>query len=138
MEVHSILDSQEAQKNFLTGLIFLAKADGVIDQQEVEYFYNASIALGLNAEEIEYFWEMEKCPALEFITIQQKKLFIKSGIELCYFDGRYDPAEQKLIYQFAQEIGVPEKIVRVFEDWAARCLQLKQEGESLIFGDKYE
>jgi len=135
MEINSILDTKEARKNFLIGMVFIAKADGVVDDSELEFFHNAAVAMGIDADIIDLYWKIDLCPQLCFSGVIQKRFFIREAVQLCCINGEYTDEEKKLVRSFATQLGISDSVVETFEDWVCRGMIWKREGDELLRGD---
>ncbi len=132
MEVSSVFNSVEDSRSFLAGLIFLAKADGVLDENEVNLFQSIALAVGIDTNFIEFCLESPQCPSLTFSNQVQKRVFIREAILLCYADKQYHEAEKTLLRAFASEIGVSEDIVLDLEAWAEEGVAWQDKGMQIL------
>jgi tellurite resistance protein len=135
MEIQEILKSMESRCSFLTGLVFISKADGVIEDEEKVFFQRTAETLGLNEDSINFInscWGEKQRPQLTFNDSTEKRFFLRQAIELCSVDGHYDNAERKLVHEFASELGIPDQIVAALEDWVAEGMKWQAEGDKLI------
>jgi uncharacterized tellurite resistance protein B-like protein len=135
MEITNILNTPDSRKSFLAGLIFLAKADNVVDEREVAFFRSVASVLGLNeqdAQEIDALWTTNSCPPLKFDNMLQKKFFFRDAIQLCHIDGYYSKEEQALIRKFAHDVDIPSNLIDNLEDWAKRGMAWRLEADTFI------
>lgn len=132
MEINAILNTEESRKSFLTGLLFIAKADGSVDDSECQFFHDAAIAMGIDTDSINSCWAMEVCPKLNFSSLVQKKFFLREAIQLSFVNDHYADEEKELVKHFAAELGVSDSIVRGLEEWAQRGMVWKREGDDLL------
>jgi len=135
MNVNDILNDTDSKKSFLTGLVFIAKSDGRIDEREKVFFQNAGIALGLDdlsMEALNACWEMDQCPPLEFSNMVQKKFFIREAIQLCCIDEHYAEPEKAFVYNIANKLGVSTTAVKDLENWVYEGIAWKKQGDEFI------
>lgn len=135
MEINGILGDIASRRSFLMGLLFIAKADGMVDQEEMKFFQNAAVAMDLDGASIEKIndcWNVGECPPLEFSNMVQKKFFIREAIELSCINERYADEEKTLVYRFAAELGVPAPAVAALEKWVEEGMIWKKRGDELI------
>ena len=67
MEINGVLNDIDSRRSFLMGLIFIAKADGIIEPEEMAFFQNAAVAMELDEvslKKVNDCWSIEKCPTL--------------------------------------------------------------------------
>jgi tellurite resistance protein len=135
LEIQEVLKSMESRCSFLTGLVFISKANGVIEDEEEFFFQRAAEALELNEDSINFInscWGEKQSPKLAFNDNTEKRFFLREAIELCSVDGHYDNAERELVHEFASELGIPGQIVTMLEDWVAEGVKWQAEGDKLI------
>ena len=135
MEINNILSDLASRRSFLMGLIFLAKADGIVEPEEMAFFKNAAVAMELDErsiEEINAVARAEMCPPLEFANDVQKKFFIREAIELSCIDNNYADKERALVYKFAGELGISASSVEALEKWVEEGIIWKTRGDELI------
>lgn len=135
-EINSIIDSLAAKMNFMKGLVLLAKADGVVDQREKEFFMTVAVALGLDEESRKIILEMmdtsDISPDITFVNKQQTLFFIREALQLCYMDGIYDIKEKELIEVFRKNNNVSSESVKKIEQWVQKGITWKEEGADLL------
>jgi len=135
MNYEDILKTGDAKKNFIKGLIRLAKVDGIIDQEESQYFMSAAYALGLNSEQVA---EVNNCIMssniinVEFDSTEEKILFFREGIQLCAIDESYDENERAEIRVMAAQMNISEDTIRSIETWVDEGMAWKKQGDELI------
>lgn len=136
MKINSILNDIASRRSFLMGLIFLAKADGIVEPEEMAFFQNAAVAMELDERSIEKInavAQAEMCPPLEFTNDVQKKFFIREAIELSCIDNNYADKERALVYKFADELGISASSVESLEKWVEEGISWKKRGDELIY-----
>lgn len=135
MDIMEILQTREARINFLKGLIRLAKADGVVDENEFAFYQQAAISLQLGEEEIltlDKIKSEEQKIALNFETDREKMFFLIQAVQLCWMDNNYSEAEQKELRTICQEIAISEEALRAVEAWAQEGVEWNKRGETLL------
>ena len=96
MDINKILKTEESRKNFLIGLVFLSRVDGV-DESEKIFFENAAAALELSDEaqnEVNLSWTKEDMPELKFEDKKASLFFIMQAIQLSNVDNSYTEKEK--------------------------------------------
>lgn len=135
MDYADILKSKDAKANFIKGLVRMAKADGVIDQLENQYFMSAAYSLGLDQHQIS---EVEHCINsndvinVEFASPIEKVLFFRESIQLCAVDNMYDEKERAEVRAIAATMDIPEAVIRTIEDWVTEGMTWKKRGDELL------
>lgn len=135
MDIKEILQTKGARVNFLKGLIRLANADGVVDENEFAFYRQAAIALELGEEEI---LALEKAKSegreitLEFKTDREKMFFLIQAVQLCWVDNNYSEAERKELRNICWEIAISEESLKAVEVWAQEGVEWNKRGEMLL------
>ena len=111
MDYADILKSKDAKANFIKGLVRMAKADGVIDQLENQYFMSAAYSLGLDQHQIS---EVEHCTNPIVV------------------DNIYDEKERAEVRAIAATMDIPEAVIRTIEDWVTEGMTWKKRGDELL------
>lgn len=135
MDIMEILQTREARINFLKGLIRLAKADGVVDENEFVFYQQAAISLELGEEEISALDKVkseEHKIAFNFETDREKMFFLIQAVQLCWVDNNYSEAEQKELRTICQEIAISEEALMAVEKWAREGIEWNKRGETLL------
>lgn len=135
MEINGVLNDIDSRRSFLMGLVFIAKADGIIEPEEMAFFQNAAVAMELDEvslKKVNDCWSIEKCPTLEFSNVIQKKFFIREAIELSCIDEHYTDEERDLVYKFAAELRISPSSVEALEKWVEEGMAWKKCGDELI------
>lgn len=139
MNIFEVLNTEESRYNFLLGILYLAKADGEISQDERSYFSNAVSGFELGEgyrKNIETLFDAVDYPIeIAFENSKQSRLLIQEGVQLCHMDGKYDLDEQALIYQMAEQLDIDEKIVESIEDWVKEGMAWRDRGNQMITGE---
>lgn len=135
MDIKEILQTKGARVNFLKGLIRLANADGVVDENEFAFYRQAAIALELGEEEI---LALEKAKSegreitLEFKTDREKMFFLIQAVQLCWVDNNYSEAERKELRNICWEIAISEESLKAVEVWAQEGVEWNKRGGMLL------
>lgn len=136
MEIKQILTTKDAKKNFLKGLIRLAKADGIKDDNEIVFYRQAVQAMDLDIQdcnEIEKLWESDTLEInLSFATDREKMFFFIQAIQLCWIDGSYAEAEKREIYKIASELQISTTAIQKVEDWVSEGMNWNMRGDTLL------
>ena len=136
LRLDDVLDSRDAKLNFLKGCAMLATADGVVDEKEQAFFFNAAIGMNLPEEDLAVIggWlNCEESPAdIHFETKRQTLFFFKEALQLCYIDGDYADSEKATIAKLAELLGVSHKTIEIIERWVIDGIEWMKRGESLL------
>lgn len=135
MDIREILQTKEARVSFLKGLIRLAKADGVVDENEFAFYQRAAVSLELGEDEIltlDRIKSEEHKIALDFETDREKMFFLIQAVQLCWVDNNYSKAEQEELKAICQEIAISEEALRAVEAWAREGIEWNKRGETLL------
>lgn len=135
MDIKENLQSKEARTSFLKGLLRLANADGIVDENEFVFYRQAAVALELDEEEI---LALEKAKSdehritLDFETDREKMFFLIQAVQLCWVDNNYSEAERKELRNICQEIAISEEALKKVEAWAQEGVEWNKRGEALL------
>lgn len=128
------LTQREDKINYLKGLIRMSKADGVVVEEEKNYFLSAAVGLNMTKEDlgiIEESWENDVI-ALEFSSKAESVFFIQSAIQISMVDDNYDENERNEVRKIAIELDVKENVVEQIEAWVNEGIEWRKKGELLI------
>lgn len=134
MDINEILKTEESRKNFLIGLIFLSRVDGV-DESEKVFFANAAAGLNLSEEaqnEVNLSWTKEEMPEVKFEDKKASLFFIMQAIQLSNVDNSYTERERAYIYNTATKLGLSNESVEKIELWVEEGLRWQAEGVKLL------
>lgn len=136
MDMNQILTTNDAKVNFLKGLIRLAKADGIMDDNEVIFYQQAVNAMGLDVQDcdkINALWEKNSCEIdISFQTNREKMFFFVQAIQLCWIDGSYTQKEKEEIYKIASELQISVTAIEKVEIWVNEGMEWNKRGDSLL------
>lgn len=135
MDINNILKTESAKKNFLKGLIRVAKSDGENDERELIFYQQAALSMGLSADtvsELEMVWKEDEKIELFFEKSEEKMFFFVQAIQLCWIDTDYSKEERIEIAQIAEELNISENAIKQVEEWVSEGIQWNQRGDSLL------
>lgn len=135
MDFREVIKTEESRKNFVKGLIHLSKVDGVISEEESQYYIGACYNLGLKEEdiaEIQGYIYSNDAINIEFKTMKEKILFFREAIQLCSVDGIYDTREKLEIRKMAEQLQVSTQIIEEIESWVDEGMVWKDRGDLLL------
>jgi DnaJ-domain-containing protein 1 len=142
MDINSIYSNVDERIIFLKGIIRLAKADGIIADEERIFFRNVALGLKIPQSDIEKLEvSMDQnlnSPQLRskfIIKFDNKKkclFFLEEAIQLCFTDGVYQNEEKEEILKIATEMGVSLKSVKAIENWVKDGIQWQKQGVELL------
>lgn len=126
--MHSIFSKNEAVA-FTQLLVFIAKADGKITTEEVDFLNDYSCKAGLDWKDLGEKPLEEILP--EFTTFSSKIDVIQELVKLAMIDGNYSEEERAGVKKIALLLSLPETKVIAVEDWVQRGLEWIAEGLAL-------
>ena len=136
---NELYQTQEDKIMFMHGLIRLAKADGIIDETELDYFKQASYNMGIEPDAVEQLYVELTTDNVELdykeMSFDSKKkslFFLREAIQLCYIDSEYSEEEQLEIRNIANELDISFDAVDKIETWVIRGFEWQKEGELLL------
>ena len=135
MNYDEILLNDSSKKSFILGLIRLAKADGVISDEERQYFVGSAGYLSLSENDISIINNAiisDDDIVFDFESPLEKVFFFREGIQLCAVDTKYDDAERAEIRKMAAELSVPLKIIESIEAWVEEGMSWRSRGDDLL------
>lgn len=120
---------------YMNGMVRLTKAEGAVVDEERVFILNAAHGLGLATEQIADLDSRFTSPDKERVMFTNRgsaAFFIQEAIQLCMVDGQYDDNEKQEIRDIAEENGLNESDVTVFEEWIQEGLAWRSRGEALV------
>ena len=135
MHFTEILKTEQSRCNFIKGLVRIAKSDGVISDEESQYFMTAAASIGLGKEQME---EVSKCIgtddiiSVSFDSNAEKLLFFRECIQLCAVDDIYTENERAEVRVLAASMRVPESVIAQIESWVEEGMTWKERGNDLL------
>lgn len=136
INLNELLGSEESKLSFMRGLIYLAKADGEIDESEKVFFTQAAATLNMNensmAQVNERIESADNELVLNFDDKKQSLFLIREAIQLCYVDGKYDDNEKSAIAEMSRQLNVSTSKVNEIENWVIEGINWSRRGESII------
>lgn len=135
MDINGILKTESAKKNFLKGLIRVAKSDGENDERELAFYQQAALNMGLSdgaVSELEMVWKEDEKIELYFEKSEEKMFFFVQAIQLCWIDNDYSKEEKIEITQIAEELGISENAIKQVEEWVSEGIQWNRRGDALL------
>lgn len=136
---NELYQTQEDKIMFMHGLIRLAKADGIIDETELDYFKQASYNMGIEPDAVEQLYVELTTDNVELdykeMSFDSKKkslFFLREAIQLCYIDSEYSEEEQLEIRNIANELAIGFDTIEKIEAWVLRGFEWQKEGELLL------
>ena len=136
---NELYQTQEDKIMFMHGLIRLAKADGIIDETELDYFKQASYNMGIEPDAVEQLYVELTTDNVELdykeMSFDSKKkslFFLREAIQLCYIDSEYSEEEQLEIRNIANELDISFDAIDKIEAWVLRGFEWQKEGELLL------
>lgn len=135
MEIKNILTTNEAKYMFIAGLIRLAKADGVIDDNEFTFFQQAAYGIGLDEAAIKPLTALKDTDlkiSIRFNSSQEKMFFLMQAIQLCLIDNTYSDTEKAELNNICAEMGVSQEALNAVEQWAFEGIAWSKRGDALL------
>ena len=121
--------SYPEKKMFLDLSVHIAKANGVLAAEEKALISQYCNEMQLPAIELYETEPMETVTDyFSLADIKVKKIVLLEILGLAYVDGAYDEAEEKLVKQFSQDIGIGsedyEKLQAAILEYYEICVKL--------------
>lgn len=139
ININEIYPCEADRVMFLRGLIRLAKADGIIEPEELQYFEAAAKVLAVSEEVIQELRKnllddifTSEYLVMHFATPAQALFFLREAMQLCYADGEYAEEEQLEILNIANELGVSLKKIDEIEAWIKAGIAWREAGDELL------
>lgn len=123
------LTSKE-QTSFISLLIYIAAADGEINDDEKRFLDDYGKKLGINSVSYEQNSNLQGILSA-FEQYKSKISVLQELIKLAMIDGYYADAEKLGIEKIAQIMDIPITKVRLIEDWVSRGIGWIAEGKKL-------
>ena len=143
---NELYQTQEDRIMFMHGLIRLAKADGIVDETEIDFFKQAAYNFGIDPDAVEQLYielttdnvELDY-KEMSFDSKKKSLFFLREAIQLCYIDSEYSDEEQLEIRNIANELDISFDAVDKIEAWVLRGFEWQKEGELLLdLGQYYD
>lgn len=125
LNLFSILDTKESKYEFMKGLIRVAKADGVIAEEEMVFFNNLGNSMGvdeISMNELHSIISSNEVCTLEFEK-EYKLAFLIEVLQLCYIDGNYSEKEKMEIFKIAKELNISLDTMQQIEKWVIEGME---------------
>lgn len=135
LEIRDVIKTEESRINYLRGLIRIAESDENKSSAEEGYIYKIAEILGASYAEIwqaENDQENEYPPSIQFVTKQEKMLFLMQALYMCWIDDDYSDAERKEITAIGAEIGIDPLEIGAIESWIKKGIDWLRTGASLL------
>lgn len=131
LEIRDVIKTEESRINYLRGLIRIAESDKNKTSAEEGYIYKMAEIVGASYTEI---WQAEnEYPrSIQFVTKQEKTLFLMQALYMCWLDNDYSDAERKEIIAIGNELGVDPSEIDEIESWIKRGIDWLRTGVSLL------
>ena len=135
MEIKEVLQTREARVNFLKGLIRLAQADGIVDENEFVFYRQVAVVLELGEAEVE---SLEKLKdgineiTFHFETDREKMFFLIQAVQLCWVDNNYSDMEREELRDMCQEMSISVEALEKVEQWVSEGVEWNKRGEALL------
>lgn len=136
---NELYQTQEDKIMFMHGLIRLAKADGIVDEMEIDFFKQVAYNFGIDPDAVEQLYVELTTDNVELdykeISFDSKKkslFFLREAIQLCYIDSEYSEEEQLEIRNIANELDISFDAIDKIEAWVLRGFEWQKEGELLL------
>jgi tellurite resistance protein len=114
---------------FMQLLVLIAKADGKITKEEIDFLNDYSNNTGLDWKELKEI-SLEEILS-EFKTFSSKIEVMQELVKLAMIDGDYSDEEKAGVKEIAHILSLPESKVIAIEDWVRRGLEWIAEGQAL-------
>jgi len=136
IDLNQVFQTEELKVNFLKGLLNIAKADGIVADEELLFFKNAAISLAISEDQINELItiavSMENVIDLNFENKQQAIMLLREGIQLCYIDSKYGEKEKRIINNIAKHLNVSINTLDKIEHWVTEGINWIDRGNDLL------
>ena len=130
-----VFKTQEDKVNYLKGLIRVAKCNGIVEPEEMEYFSLAAKKLKLDQESssyIESLWHTKEKTDICFSSRYLAVFFMQEAFQLCIVDGTFDAEEKLEIAQIGDELGISKEDRERIHSWIMEGMEWRRRGEELV------
>lgn len=120
--IDGILLNDSAKINFIKGLIRVAKADGVVEDEEYVFYMDMAEAFKLDEkaiEELDEYRKSDKKDPVTFETTKEKIYFVVQAINQAWSDNNYTQDEKDELTAIAQEMGISCDVLERIEKISA-------------------
>ncbi len=123
--------TKEEQLSFLQLMVFIAKADGVISDEEAKFLDAHSKRLNIDWRSLDGQSDIKDVlsPVVQFAS---KMIILMELIKLSFADGMYSKDEQKGVKLIGEILRVPPGHVDLIENWVVRGIKWAKDGEALL------
>ncbi len=135
LEIRDVIKTEESRINYLRGLIRIAESDKNKTSAEEGFIYKIAEIIGASYDEIwqaENEQESEYPLSIQFVTKQEKMLFLMQALYMCWLDDDYSDSEREEIVAIGDELGVDPSEIDSIESWIKRGIDWLRTGASLL------
>lgn len=129
------IEEREHKEAFLELAHRIAKSDGFVHRNEMNYIRSWMLELGLED------WEPSADSALATADLignlpseQLKRIFLIETLLLIFADGAYNDEEKRIAADMQRLFGYDDETFAKFSEWVERMSKLKIDGMKLILG----
>ncbi len=129
------IEEREHKEAFLELAHRIAKSDGFVHRNEMNYIRSWKLELGLDD------WEPSADAALATADLignlpseQLKRIFLIETLLLIFADGAYNDEEKRIAADMQRLFGYDDETFAKFSEWVERMSKLKIDGMKLILG----
>lgn len=126
LNLFAILDTKESRFDFMKGLIRIAKADGIISQEELVFFDNLGNSMEIDENsmtELHSIISSNEICSVEFEKKEHKLVFLIEALQLCYIDDDYSENEKNEIVKIANELNISLDTIKEIEKWVVEGME---------------
>ena len=131
----AVFETPEDKVNYLKGLIRVAKCNGVVEPEEMEYFSFISKGFELDPGTEAYLqslWSSEEKISICFSSRYHAAFFMQEAYQLCIVDGIFDDQEKQEIRCIGEELGILKEDQERIYSWIMEGMDWKKRGEELV------
>jgi tellurite resistance protein len=124
------------RREFVRAAIEVVAADEVVDLREQDLLAQACAEVGIGSEDLPApardVEDLLEGLAQAFDTPRARRILLLELLVLALIDGDADEREQELVGTISGRLGVAHEELRALTDFAARLVQLRQDGLELL------
>ncbi|MDQ6420408.1 TerB family tellurite resistance protein [Paenibacillus sp. LHD-117] len=134
MFLHFIVE-REHKEAFLALAHRIAKSDGFVNRNELNYLQGWMLELGLNDWEPNSESNLTTAELVGNLQDERiKRIFLAEMLLLIFADGNYNDEEKRIAGEMQKLFGYDEETFNTFRAWVEQMNKLKVEGMKLILG----
>lgn len=123
--------SQNEQRALMELLLYLAKADGRVDEIEREVIENYTGIVDIRLDTLNGNLTPDELVP-QFQSPASRVVVLQELFRLAHLDGLFDPDEQDVVLEIADMMNIPDEFLEKIERWVIDGLRWVWRGEELL------